>query len=536
MKKQWFRICLIRILLLLAAVFCMRMPMLPWILIVLGNLLTVVVLADLLILLLRYLFSLFFKKSEEEKKNTKGGGWGLATVLTIGYLLVGAVAPYLKAPEVSTAYSSQFDAKDYYADTVSCDRAALLEDNEEALAERIRMIANARERIVLSTFDFRSDVSGKQMLAALCAAAERGVQVQVLVDGMYALLHMEGDPYFYTLSSAENVTVKIYNPVSLLTPWTGMSRMHDKYLIADEKVYVLGGRNTFDYFLGGQDSYKNHDRDMLVCNTGGTESSIYQVLGYFEDIWKLEYCKIWHGNRGLSKLSSVRSAGEELAVLYENMQQEHPQWFEDTDYLEQTVSTNKITLLSNPTDLYAKEPWVFYGLSELMKGARDQVIFHTPYMMCDDMMYETYREICGGEAVVTMMTNSVANNGNPFGAVDYALHKQEILDTGLQVLEYEGGVSYHGKSAAVDDRLAIVGSFNADMKSVYQDTELMLVADSQELCAQLKGNLEAYQKDAVPAMVKADETEFLSQKELPPGTKLLRQLIKAVDPWIRFLL
>ena len=60
---------------------------------------------------------------------------------------------------------------------------------------------------------------------------------------------------------------------------------------------------------------------------------------------------------------------------------------------------------------------------------------------------------------------------------------------------------------------AIVGSFNADMKSVYQDTELMLVADSKELCAQLKTNFESYQEDAVSASVKEEETDFLSQKK-----------------------
>ena len=26
--------------------------------------------------------------------------------------------------------------------------------------------------------------------------------------------------------------------------------MHDKYLIADGKTYILGGRNTYNYFLG----------------------------------------------------------------------------------------------------------------------------------------------------------------------------------------------------------------------------------------------------------------------------------------------
>lgn len=38
----------------------------------------------------------------------------------------------------------------------------LIEDNGEALAERIRMLEHAKHSIVLSTFDFHSDISGKR--------------------------------------------------------------------------------------------------------------------------------------------------------------------------------------------------------------------------------------------------------------------------------------------------------------------------------------------------------------------------------------
>ena len=43
-----------------------------------------------------------------------------------------------------------------------------------------------------------------------------------------------------------------------------MGRMHDKYLIADGKTYILGGRNTYNYFLGDFPGHKNYDRDVLV--------------------------------------------------------------------------------------------------------------------------------------------------------------------------------------------------------------------------------------------------------------------------------
>ena len=142
---------------------------------------------------------------------------------------------------------------------------------------------------------------------------------------------------------------------------------------------------------------------------------------------------------------------------------------------------------------------MFYGLGQLMQNAREKVVIHTPYIICNKMMYDTFADVCDNGIGVTIMTNSAQNNGNPFGAADYVLHKEKILETGIKVLEYDGGISYHAKSMVVDDDLAIVGSFNMDMKSVYQDTELMLVVNSKELAAQLSGMFENYQADATEA-------------------------------------
>lgn len=470
----------------------------------------------------------------EKKKSRRKISWGMIVLLLVAYLLFGAAIPYIKQPEVSQDYKDSFDSSSFYGDSVSCDRAVIVEKNGDALAERIRLIQQAEERIVLSTFDFYSDTAGKQVMAALLSAAERGVKVQILLDGFNFFLHMDGDPYFYALVQQENLEISVYNPINLLTPWKGMSRMHDKYLVADESVYLLGGRNTFNYFLGDQDSYKNYDRDVLVYNTGGEESSVYQVLDYFEGIWQM--CRPFAPAGWIGKTTSVKEAAEDLHQIYEQMQAEHADWFGDGNYEERTLPVNQITLLSNPTSLYSKEPHVFYSLGELMKSAKKSAVIHTPYIMCNEMMYRTFREATDSGTEVTLMTNSAKNNGNPFGATDYVLNKQKILDTGMHVLEYNGGISYHGKSMVIDDDLAIVGSFNMDMKSVYQDTELMLVINSKEVAGQLYDNFCQYQKDAQEAEIFENQREELYGKETPFAGKAQRFIIRLLDPMLRFLM
>ena len=284
----------------------------------------------------------------------------LAILLCVAfYELLGICIAYKKQPEVSNTTKKETKNGSWNECSENTERAVIIEKNPEALLQRVRLIQNAKEEIILSTFAFKSDESGKLILGALHDAADRGVHIRLLVDGMESWIDMEGNPYFYGLSSHENVEIKLYNKANPLKPWKMMGRMHDKYLIADGKTYILGGRNTYNYFLGDFPGHKNYDRDV-------------------------------------------------------------------SDF--------------------------------------------------------------------SIMTNSVANNGNPFGAADYAKNRNRILSTGINIWEYEGGYSYHGKSILIDDDLSVIGSFNMDMRSAYLDTELMLVIRSKDINKQLEEGMMEYER------------------------------------------
>lgn len=421
----------------------------------------------------------------------------IAIPVVLLYYISGILISGFRQPEVSTEYKESFSVEDYYGEGESGDRAVILEDNGTALEERVRMIANAEESVILSTFDFRDDESGRVILAALYEAAERGVQVQVVVDGVSGFMRMSHNPYFYALSAHPQAELRIYNPINLLTPWALMGRLHDKYIIVDDMAYVLGGRNTFSYFLGDTKGHKNYDRDAFVYNsTGSSESSLYEVRAYFDEIWNLPCTREFAGGDKMAGRTSVVKAAGELGKIYEVYVTEHENVAEETDYEAMTYPVRQIRLLANPTGIYSKEPTLFYALARLMQEAREQVTIHTPYIICNEMMYEEFRNICATVPEVRLMTNSAANNGNPFGAGDYAYYSDRISATGLALYEYEGGVSYHGKSIVIDDELAIVGSFNMDMRSVYLDTELMLVIDSPEVTAQLREILSGYEAES----------------------------------------
>lgn len=464
-------------------------------------------------------------------------------VIIVGVLLfvvLGALLPFVRQPEVTEETKESLDLSRFYSDELSRERAKVISQNGEALEERIRLISQAEKRIILSTFEFDSDRSGKIMLAALMDAAKRGVEISILADGFPYLTSMWGNPYFLALAGMEQVEIKIYSPPRPWKPWAFMGRLHDKYLIVDDMGYILGGRNTFDYFLGDQPGYKNYDWDVLVYTREAKESttSLDQVEDYFESVWERPECKVI-GKSFLWRMNpSVKTAREELETLYKKVEKEHGDWLKAVDYTEKTLPVNHIELISNPTHRFAKEPVVFYTMTELMKQAKEEVVFHTPYVICDTWMLEQLEAVCAQVDTVSMMTNSVANNGNPFGAMDYQKHKGEILDTGVEILEYDGGVSYHGKCFTIDDRISGVGSFNCDMRSAYLDTELMLVIDSVPLNLQLREEMKKYEQDTLKVLTENtyDLKEGQEMQKISAKKEFRIKVLGLFAEWARFLM
>lgn len=416
------------------------------------------------------------------------------------YLIVGATAPFFSYPEVTESTVSGFDLSEFRQGTPGCDRAGIIETNEGAWEERMRLLSRAEERIVLATFDMRPGESTKDILAVLLNRADAGVQVKILVDGLSGLLRMEGKEMFYALSSHPNVEIRLYNKPNLLTPWKLQGRMHDKYVIVDEKAYLLGGRNTFDYFIGTYtDKNVSLDREVLVYNTqpGNLSSSLYELEAYFKGVWNQKECRPFHEDERLAEKEKVREQRAMLEERFRSLLGSHPNLFDESwDYEAHTYETGAVRLLSNPTAIYSKEPVLFYQMTRLMEEARERVVIQSPYVVCNDYMYGRLRELKEKVPDTRLILNAVENGDNFVASSDYLRHKEEIWDTGITLYEYDGGISNHGKSILIDDDLSLIGSYNLDLRSSYLDTELMLVIESKELNRELEGYMMAMEADS----------------------------------------
>lgn len=484
------------------------------------------------------------------RRNEKGigklGKFIRRSLLVIGilliYILVGGIAPFITQKEVSEDYKQVVADTEYKSEDVSVDRAAIVESSEDAMNIRLHMIHAAKEKILLSTFSMKPDDACRKISAALFDAAERGVKVELIIDGLSGSWDMKYDPMFYALGTHKNVTMKYYNPFYVYAPWTFNGRLHDKFIVIDDKQLLLGGRNTSNYFLGNYDQkVLSYDREVFVYNTADTvkDSVIRQVQEYFQSLWDSDVSKVAYDQVPRLKKEKVEEARKGFVSLYEQIQKEQPELYaETTDYEAGTIPVNKITLVSNPIHIYSKEPQVWYTLEQLMLEAKEQVLIQSPYVVLNDRMYASLEKIGQDLDEYEVLLNGIAAGDNICASSDYKYSRKDVLATGIKVYEFQGSHSTHNKSLVIDHEISVIGSYNLDMRSTYLDTETMLVIDGKEFAADLESKIKAMQEESIRINEDGtyDENTKIEPRELSGKKKFLFSFLPFVLRPIRFLL
>lgn len=453
--------------------------------------------------------------------------------LLILYLLA-ICLPYVPYKAVSKKAQTAFDPADCYSETVGRERADLLFDNQEALEMHLRLIDRAEKKITVATYQISPDTAaGRAYLVALSEAAARGVQIDFLTDGRNEWLSLRKDPLMQAFSRQKNVTISIYNPVDFLHPTTLMAAQHAKFLIIDDQYYLLGGRNLNDLFLGTAGPRHNQDAEIFVVETADAKgSSLRELESFFEelktDVRTRPFCQT-------KQTAAIRKEEKALHTEQDALRKKYPAAYEKQyDLLKQTVPTNKITLLKTAATPENKPPLLWEQLNTLAASGK-QVKIITPYLMCGQPMYRDLEQLFSKTEKAAILTNAPESGANLIGCSDYLNQKERIWSLGAEVNEYSNQKSLHMKAYLVDDRLAIIGSSNMDMRSVYIDTELMAAVDSPALFQKLEKEYDRMY--AASRTVQKDGTYKVhadfQEKELSTGRKLLYTFLRIISPLIR---
>ena len=120
-------------------------------------------------------------------------------------------------------------------------------NGEEAYPAMIEAIEEARECVLLQSYIFQTDATGRAFVDALGRARRRSVDVRIIVDGIgeyYAWPHVS------SLLGRQGLPRARFLPPRLLPPAIYVNlRNHRKVLVVDHRVGFTGGMNLADRYL-----------------------------------------------------------------------------------------------------------------------------------------------------------------------------------------------------------------------------------------------------------------------------------------------
>ncbi|NLB90844.1 MAG: phospholipase D family protein [Clostridiales bacterium] len=438
-------------------------------------------------------------------------------------VLASTVAAGMHKP-ISSQEKEKNSLKNLYQveEEIGPDRAEAIITPVDALGVRLRMVQGAQQQLDIVYHTIREGGASYAFLWEVIQAAQRGVQVRVIIDSVANIT--SGKKVWKILEAMNrhpNIQVMEYSRFHLLKPWQWHMLLHDKFIIADNRLLLLGGRNIDQRHFApyGFEKAITYDTDLFLWKheeeKEGNSSGVTQVAAYMEELWHSGYCS------PLKKETNKKQVEKQYQFLHQEekkFQQENPLFYKQTltDYLDRTVETSRVTLLSNPIENRKKNPLLWYQIQQVLAKAEKKVQIQTPYSTGNKELLHTLKETAK-RIPVEIVTNSLRSTPNLVAYSNYFGHREKFLQTGAKLYEYQSDNSNHGKSLVVDDRLVLIGSFNMDDRSMYLSTETMVAVDSIPLAEKMAKHIEDIKKESF--LVGEDNQYVLHEGEewVPPS-------------------
>lgn len=427
------------------------------------------------------------------------------------------------------------------------DQLALIENAPEAISVRLDMIEKAKEKINLAYYRWSEGKVSDLILGELLDAADRGVEVNILLDGIIQLTNRNEsiEEVFKAFSSHPNIKIRLYEPFHALTPIAWNYRLHDKMMLVDEEYALMGGRNIQDrFYLDDADELGLvQDREVFIYHKNPNEKSVIQDMAkHFDDLWTYE-----HTEDKFPKESPKDKAENErtLDKIRASKEKEKEAFLEASfpsielkDWTEETVAAEDVQFVSNAFGRLKHQPKVAEALMTLAEEAEESIFIQSPYFVPSKRMLKEVQHFDTKAEITSLFTNSKAVSPNLLAMAAYTNHREGLVDSGARIVEYQGPGSTHAKSSIFDEKKSVVGTFNVDPRSTYINTESMLIIDSPDFAEDLKKAIaiDFSRSLEVDEDYSYKKDEHIKANPLAPFKKFLIRLLSFFAPLFENLL
>jgi putative cardiolipin synthase len=389
---------------------------------------------------------------------------------------------------------------------------AAVDLNSDGLQWRLAMVDTAERSLDILYYLWYDDLGGLLLLDHVIEAAERGVRVRFVVDDA---LFIKGKKGLADLDAHPKIEIRVFNPWATKGAARAFEtagrmkklnhRMHNKLLIADGHMAILGGRNVGDHYFGLHHKYNFHDLDIVVLGDEAAESS-----EIFDHFWNSEQVmpagvfvdeSSWEDIEGArtKELDRLRNA-EELSEF----PIERRDWSDELSALVEGMSPGTSTVEFDRVlpDSAAPTQDGVVELVGIVEQAEREVLILNAYIIPGEQMMQILREAVGRGVRVRALTNSLASNDVPAVTAKYKKYRKPLLEAGVELYEFRahpeiqrgvvdtapveaGFAGLHTKAVVVDRETVYVGSLNLDPRSIQLNTEMGMVVTSPGLAEEV---------------------------------------------------
>ena len=399
------------------------------------------------------------------------------------------------------------------------DWLVLLNDGREALDWRLQAIDAAVDSVDLQTFLWTPDAAGSAVVEHLLAAADRGVRIRILVDDSFLagqdalVLHMQSHP---------NIEYRIYNPfqrrASSIAARQALNlaefarldhRMHNKSMIVDGAVAIVGGRNLADEYYGLHENTNFRDLELLVGGPVVEELSA-AFARYWNNRWSIPVGQLSHVRPMAPDPTQLAADSVEIAALHAELTE--PARLDAWLALRRRATSGEVTLLvddpprENPAAVADAPIQVAHALIRLFDEVEEELVIVSAYLIPTPHVEGAVDRAIGRGVRVRMLTNSISSNNHLSAHSAYRNHIDTLLGHGVELYEVRAdakdrhlymappadqkGLALHAKALIVDDDQLFIGSANLDPRSLRINTEMGLLVRSPGLNRELRAALQ----------------------------------------------
>ena len=332
---------------------------------------------------------------------------------------------------------------------------SLLCNGEAYFPALLQAINQATHTVCLETYLYADDAIGHAVTTALCAAATRGVEVRLVVDGFGA---RNIDLHHLPRLLQAGIQVRIYRPEHHL--WrhllsrkrARLRRMHRKMALFDGGTAFIGGINILD---DATDNPSPTRLDFAVQICGPLVQPIAQAM---DRQWQtLSRRPLFHRSMKLAPTPTQPApVGTIRAAL---------------------LLRNNLSQRRSIENAYI----------QAIQSARDHITLAMAYFIPSRNILNALLDAAKRGVQVRLLLQ---------GKIEYRLQHyasqslyRSLLNAGIRLYEYQPGFM-HAKVGIIDSQWATLGSANLDPFSLLVAQEANIVIVDDAFCVQLEARLE----------------------------------------------